>query len=175
MSGRQKGNKAEREVAGKIEKWWRRVEPEARFVRTPLSGGWGGPDLRAGFNASGDLMTTAKHFPFAVEVKRREGWSLENFKAGRACPAWQWWWQTQEAAAEMRKVPMLWLRHNREDWHVVVPFDYVLDSYMPEPDKRWTDLRDINVGKYEPAMYLVHNFLQIDPSILVGPVQGVVS
>lgn len=123
MNGRQKGSRAERDVAKMIEAWWCLVEGDARFVRTPLSGGWGGPELRAGFRASGDLMTTAKRFPFAVEVKRRESFSWRTLVDGRQSPVWAWWAQTVRAADEMGATPMLWVRRSNEPWLVLLPED----------------------------------------------------
>ncbi|MCH7846220.1 MAG: DUF91 domain-containing protein [Acidobacteria bacterium] len=71
LMSRNKGNKGEREVVKMLQPWWQKIERSCAFVRTPVSGGWGGPSLRSEFRASGDLMTTAKLWPFAVEVKRR--------------------------------------------------------------------------------------------------------
>lgn len=158
---RQKGNAAEREVAKKIQIWWRHLEPTAEFVRTPLSGGWGGPSLRGEFGAAGDLMTTAKRFPYGVEVKRREKWALHCFMAGKPCPVWKWWWQTQEAAAEMKKIPMMWIRHNREDWLVVLPIGSLHIDY----DHVWTstELQGVNYGTHEPAIYKAERLLASIP------------
>src|SRR4051812_33410532 len=100
-NSRAKGNVAEREVAGLLKVWWLPVEPDAEFIRTPLSGGWGGPKLRGEFRASGDLMTTAKRFPFVVEVKRREAWVMKNVLKGQPSPVWGWWRQAQVAALEL--------------------------------------------------------------------------
>jgi hypothetical protein len=133
-SGRPKGCAAEREVAGLLEGWWRQLEPGCRFVRTPSSGGWhgrNGADIRAGFRASGDLMTTAEDFPFVVEVKRREGWSLERFTAGRPSPVWGWWDQACLQAAEQRSEPLLWIRHNREPWRIVMREDLGRSLKLP--------------------------------------------
>ena len=125
MNGRTKGAVNERAVAKKIEGWWQDLEPGAEFYRTPLSGGWASPTARAGFKTSGDLVTTAKRFPFAVEVKAREGWSYTTFFAGKPCPVWGWWLQAQDQAREQGAEPMLWVRHNREPWVVLVREGYV--------------------------------------------------
>ena len=121
MNGRNKGSTAEREVAALIQKWWRTHSPKANFVRVPLSGGWGNPQTRAGFRASGDIMTDDTTFPFSVEVKRREGWAWKNLLAGGKSPVWDWWFQAQDQAKEMNLTPMLWLRHSREPWMVMLP------------------------------------------------------
>jgi hypothetical protein len=121
MNGRNKGTAAEREVAGLIQKWWRQYNIKANFVRVPLSGGWGNPTTRANFRASGDIMTDDYTFPFSVEVKRREGWAWKNLLEGKKSPVWKWWFQAQDQAKEMRLEPMLWLRHSREPWMIMVP------------------------------------------------------
>jgi hypothetical protein len=118
MNSRNKGSKAERDVAAMLAAWWDTFEPGVRFVKTPLSGGWSTAQVRGEFRASGDLMTTSATFPFVVEVKRREGFAWSTLLAGRRSPVWQWWEQTCKAATEQRGAPMLWLRHNREPWHV---------------------------------------------------------
>jgi len=122
--GRRKGSEAEREVAALLGAWWQAVEPGCQFVRTPLSGGWGGPKLRGEFQASGDVMTTANTFPFSVEVKRREDWSWVQFVTGKQSPVWTWWTQAEGQAKEMKKEPMLWLRQNKKEWYVVLPAPY---------------------------------------------------
>lgn len=173
---RQKGNAAEREVAKLIQPWWQKVEPEAEFVRTPLSGGWGGPSIRAGFGAAGDLMTTAKRFPFTIEVKRREGWTWVELLAGHKSPVWKWWHQSQEQADEMHKVPMLWLRQNREKspghsgWRIMMPRDYGrligIESHLGL-GHRWASETwlGINHGTFEPTLYVADHLLSVDPFV----------
>jgi hypothetical protein len=124
VNGRRKGARAELDVAKKIGAWWQWLEPKAEFHRTPLSGGWASPTARAEFKTSGDLVTTATRFPFTVEVKAREGWSMENFFKGRPCPVWAWWNQAQAQAREQDGEPMLWCRHNREPWIVLLREGY---------------------------------------------------
>jgi hypothetical protein len=139
---RDKGKTGEQEVAEMLASWWTQVEPDAIFKRTPGSGGWGGrgnAEARAGFKLTGDVMTTAKLWPFDVEVKRREMWDYDRFAQGRPSPVWSWWRQTQVSAltavrledpkteAEMFKdrEPMLWFRQNRRPWHVLLRKGFV--------------------------------------------------
>ena len=156
FGSRSKGSVGEREIAKKLEAWWQPVEPGCRFVKTPLSGGWGGPDVRAGFNASGDLMTTAKRFPWAVEVKRREGWTFERFIDGKPSPVWGWWRQAQEAALEMGKEPALFFRKNRGDWLLLLPWRRRRGEVIPpvQPVYVWQRLNlKAVVGALLPALY----------------------
>jgi hypothetical protein len=119
-NGRQKGSVGEREVARLIQQWWATVDAKAKFVRTPLSGGWGTAQVRSDFRASGDLMTTSFSFPWCVEIKRREGWKLGNVIGGEKSPVWGWWAQTWTAAQEAGADPMLWFRKNNEPWYVML-------------------------------------------------------
>lgn len=134
---RNKGSNAEREVAAELQAWWRRLEPGCVFHRTPLSGGWASSRVAAGYNASGDVVTTALRFPWTVEVKRNEGFAWKNVVAGKASPVWEWWGQAQRQAREVDKVPMLWLRRSREPWRVMVPAGSLVWVYpgktVPEP------------------------------------------
>jgi len=134
FGSRNKGSKAEREVASLLTSWWSAIEPDVKFVKTPLSGGWSNAKVRGDMRASGDIMTTSKTFPFAVEVKRREGFAWSTFLAGRASPVWGWWLQTLKAASEQKGVPMLWLRKNGEPWRIVLPWDasptYAIDGLV---------------------------------------------
>ena len=120
FGSRNKGSVAEREIAKMLSEWWGQIEPGINFVRTPLSGGWGGPELRAGFQASGDIMTTSKVWPWAIEVKRREGWVWKNLLASKPSPVWKWWQQAEGQALEMGKEPLMFFRHNKERWHVML-------------------------------------------------------
>ncbi len=172
--GRPKGSKAEIEIAKLLEPWWSTFEPfdangnPIRFVRTPLSGGWGSKDTRAGFKTSGDLMSTAVKFPFVVEVKRREGWSWKPFLNGKKSPVWAWWLQACKAAAEQDGCPLLVFRKNREPWHAILP----VMAYVRAPGpggvkgrcKAWyPDELEGRAGVHIPAMISMDYFLAHEP------------
>lgn len=173
FGSRQKGSKAEIEVAKAFEAWWAPVDPGSKFVRTPLSGGWGGKDIRAGFRAAGDLMSTAPSFPFTVEVKRREGWSWTTLIAGKRCPVWNWWKQSIGQAREQGGIPLLVFRRNREEWSVMLPLLASLDSGLfksPTFKDAWSafwTLEELQKGKVEceilPAAIRLDWFLEKDP------------
>lgn len=112
FGSRPKGSRAELEIAKLFALWWQQLEPGCVFARTPGSGAWGRGAARADFKAGGDLTTTAKRFPWCVEVKRREGWSLPVLLAGRASPVWDWWEQTTTAATEGNLAPLMVFRKN---------------------------------------------------------------
>lgn len=151
-----KGNKAELEVARILEPWWRRLERTAVFVRTPRSGGWTqGRDL---FDARGDLMCKgAPLFPWLVEVKRREKWTLQNFEDGKPCPVWGWWEKASDDAVKAARRPMLWIRHNRRPWIVLVPAETVASDFA------WSPLR----VRIQPMGFWADRFLETHPRIWV--------
>jgi len=178
-----KGRIAEREVAKLCQAWWQQLEPGCEFCRTPLSGGWSGQSVRAHFRASGDLMTTADHWPFTVEVKRRECWSVARFFKGKSSPVWSWWRQSVRQAEEESRVPMLWVRKNQYrpgtpafPWFVMLPeiyeFEVLRRGPFLKPDVRWSpDLLAENKVDYAeeiPALWLADRLLFIDPSAAAG-------
>lgn len=171
MSGkgsRNKGNGAEREVAKLIKDWWDPVEKK-NFVRTPLSGGWGAPAIRAGFKASGDLMTDAKKFPFSVEVKRREGWNLDRLLSGGKSPVWGWWAQAITQSKEMSCTPMLWIRKNRQPWRIIIPWEqHFFDGPISEHRFQWMmwDVEKLGL-EITPMMFVADAFLKLDPKQFV--------
>lgn len=128
---RRKGSTAEREVAALLAEWWGTFESDVKFVRTPSSGGWSSAAVRGEFRASGDLMTTSLTFPFCVEVKRREEYSLATLERGsNRSPVFAWYEQAAKAAVEIaeaapdRKVyPLLIFRASGCPWNVMVPLD----------------------------------------------------
>lgn len=131
--GRQKGCRGEREVAALCEAWWQQLEPGCKFRRTPSSGGWGGKsdaDVRAHFNACGDLMTTATQWPYCVEVKWRENWSFERFLFGGSSPVWGWWEQCKKAAEVQGHRPLLFFRNRELPWLMMADARHCLFSAM---------------------------------------------
>jgi hypothetical protein len=114
-------------------------------------------------------MTTAKRFPFAVEIKFRENWDLNNILLGKASPVWKWWWQCQDAATEMGKEPLLWLRRSREPWYVMLGDGFARRSISRQAlgaaARVWTPeaLRGINTVVH-PVLFVQHAFLHLLPA-----------
>lgn len=79
--------------------------------------------MRGNYRVAGDISSTSTSWPFTVEVKRREAWSMTNLVAGRPSPVWEWWEQTVKAAREEDGIPMLWLRRSKMPWMVLLPED----------------------------------------------------
>jgi hypothetical protein len=183
MNVREKGALAEREVAELLRGWWDPLEPGCKFARTPGSGGWSTANNREAFGTAGDLVTTAVLFPFAVEVKRREGWTDGELLAGRRSPVWGWWRQCQKAALEMQKVPMLWFRRSRRPWLVIMPIGFCAAPYevagrdptpvvqilapgIPTPVHQWATMKVVP-GNLWPALWLARYVLRTDPRVFV--------
>lgn len=175
--GAPKGRRGELMVAKILMDWWHKLEPTARFIRTPLSGGWQHTDRKvaAHFNACGDVMTTAAFFPFVVEVKWREKWGVNLFLDGKQCPPWEWWTQTQKAAREQNGVPMLWMRKNyirgtREPfpWLVLVPAVYSKEKVLSQPDVEWSKAQLVGggaaFGDIVPVAYDFKRFIEMSPT-----------
>jgi len=162
-----KGARGEIQVAKTLATWWGPIE-EARFKRTPLSGGWGDADTRGGFKVAGDICTTAERWPFTVEVKRREGWTFGTFARGRRSPIWGWWRQCIEQAAEEDRIPLLWVRKNRQPWLVLAPERLLVPILVRQglqPDLVFRTLSPgVDDGDIRPAMVLEPKFLALPPT-----------
>ena len=161
-----KGAKNENLVRDMMYKWWGPLEPKAKFVRTPRSGGWhAGGD----FDMAGDLMTTSKRFPFSVEVKARESWSLENFINGdrAGSPVWGWWAQCIVDAEKTGRVPFLIFKKNRKPWLVMLPLDYATKTAgMKCPNMRFEVPLQTKIEiSVHPCVYLADNFFSHKPRI----------
>jgi len=178
--GRPKGAKAELEVAAILAEWWGGFEPGTIFKRTPGSGGWASKDAREAFGTAGDLVTTSDRFPFSVEIKRREGWAWDPLISGKKSPVWKWWRQAVTQGEEMHKVPMLWLRHNREPWAVMLPlrllqarvevfgslsFNTVLDL-VGGARRIWypSELKRVDYTLVLPALLSAAAFMRVTPA-----------
>ena len=130
MGSRRKGNEYMREICRALSAWvcptWSDVTDQARLpirVRStsvmPVEGHWQG---------KGDLLHRPDfYFPFSVECKKHEAWSLDGF-ANKKWPVWAWWEQTcAQAGAHSGTLdtvaPMLIFSKNRFPDFVMVRQD----------------------------------------------------
>lgn len=174
MRGDIKGQRGEREVCNLLMNWWTPYYPDAVFIRTPGSGGWGGgskfhQSVKTDMRASGDVMTTLREFPFSVEVKWREKWSMDRVLKGRPSPVWDWWKQAQSQAIKDGLQPMLWFRRNRERWSVFLDLEYASKRVAVVPIHNWSkrELLGVDHGPKVPVLFRASDLLSIDPRILV--------
>lgn len=121
-NSRVKGNRGELDVAKAFSQWSGEI-----VRRTPGSGGWGGAQE---FGTTADLICKKKAFPFHIEVKHREGWTLDDLVTGvrkeHDKSIWQWWRQCCRAAPD-DKTELLVFRRNHQPWFVMLYAYPVLD------------------------------------------------
>ncbi|AGI11456.1 hypothetical protein LP125_131 [Listeria phage LP-125] len=126
-----KGSKFERETAKALSVWW-----GATFNRTPGSGGlkWAEEN-----NVGGDIVAPpSAGFPFIVECKKHEGWTLDNVFLNTGEPK-SWWKQVVSDATRTNKIPLLMFSRNRAKSFVMLPYDDLLYNVLR--DKRNTVAR----------------------------------
>lgn len=116
VNGRNKGATAERKLVKLFATWW-----DAAFFRTPGSGafatrGFMDEDLS---NMAGDLVTSDKTFPFCVESKKVEGWTLEQLLTSEKTHMNKWWEQTVRESPD-GKIPLLVFTKNRAPIYVMI-------------------------------------------------------
>lgn len=87
---KRKGSSNERQLAHIFQAWWQ----VGTFARTPGSGSWSRPGNREEFKACGDIISSDKSFPFCVEAKNQEGWTLDQLIHNEKCVIHSWWKQT---------------------------------------------------------------------------------
>jgi len=114
VNGRKKGQTAERKLAKLFGNWW-----GSNFARTPLSGGFATAKFREDWNAAGDLVTPDPSFPFCVESKKVEGWTLEQMLTSDKTHMHKWWAQTVDETP-VNKIPVLVFTKNRSPLFVMM-------------------------------------------------------
>jgi len=179
---RDKGAVAERFIAKKLEEWWNIVEPGCKFMRSPGSGGWSTPTIRSEFKAHGDIITTAHRFPFTIEVKRREQWTLKQVTNPRPSgPVWDWWIQAQKDARNANAIPIMIFRKNNELWRMFCPeniFQCCASYYAREESvlqhHHFTDFQmaSIDYGAIRPVMMFFDSLMCVPPSFFASPIQA---
>ncbi len=130
---------AEREVAKLLQEWWRVLEPQATFMRTPGSGAWATSHSIKGFTARGDILVdpgTCHYWPYSVEIKFRQTVtpaSIKHFEEGKKSPINGFWKQCCDAAEKDNQKPFLIFRGNRQPWRASLlgPGDvFLLDDFL---------------------------------------------
>lgn len=111
---RAKGSNYERVIAKKLSPIW-----GGEFSRTPGSGSlhWGSDN-----RVAGDIVAPPEvNFPFVVECKKHEGWTVENIMLDNGEPK-TWWAQVVTDCRRVKKTPMLLFSRNRAKDFVMVPY-----------------------------------------------------
>lgn len=125
INGRDKGQRGERAVGTLLSTWW-----GSDFARTPMSGGFRNAEFREEWNAEGDLVTPDETFPFSVEVKWHEDWTLDQLITAPKSEIWSWWEQT-DRQTPAGKIPLLVFKRNHMPWYYMIPATEAWN--IPEP------------------------------------------
>ena len=100
-NSRDKGGRGERAAAKEFRDWW-----GTDFARTPSSGGFATAKFRDDWNAAGDLVTPDNTFPFCVECKWVEDWTMEQLLSWIAGLAERKATRIMEGRAHDRSIPL---------------------------------------------------------------------
>lgn len=122
VNGRRKGHSAERRLVHLFSSWW-----GSEFFRTPGSGSFAtrGFIRTDGVDLSGDVVTTDPTFPFCIESKKVEGWTLDRFvHSPKTGELQSWWKQARKEAESCSRVPLLVFARNRIPEYVALPVAY---------------------------------------------------
>jgi hypothetical protein len=114
INSRDKGGRGENQVCALLKDWWK-----SDFARTPSSGGFKTKKFREDWNAEGDVVTPDETFPFSVEVKWQEEWTLDHILTSPQSKFWEWWEQAKRETAEGR-LTLLVFKRNRNPWFVMM-------------------------------------------------------
>lgn len=148
VNGRNKGSCYERQIA-KILTEWTKVE----LFRSPMSGGWGS-------NTKGDITPKNAQemvdWIFSIELKKHEGWNLEDLVKGtNKGKMLDWWSQCSGDASKGGKIPILIFSKNRDaDYVWIRDEDYKKIKHLG----KFPNL--IKFRKY--AIFLLDHLLEID-------------
>jgi len=124
VNGRDKGNKYENAICLAFSRWLFPELPQTTRVErlpfrrrttsvVPLDGHWHG---------AGDILhrpDLPHPWPFCVECKRVEGWTLDGSFAA-TWPVWSWWSQALAQARRVGRAPLLICGRNRRPDYVLL-------------------------------------------------------
>lgn len=159
INSRNKGNRAEREVAALLSDWTGK-----KFSRTPSSGGlqWKNTHVK------GDIVCTEEGhlFPFCVEVKFNQEINFEELLVGskKEPKILKFWDQCTRDAKLANKVPALFFRYNNlpKDFYFIIlhtehykkiRMDQMLEGYGQ-------DLFHINTKEYKLTLITTNTFFE---------------
>jgi len=119
---RAKGSGYELKIAKFMSTWW-----GGNFNRTPGSGGihWGTDQ-----SIAGDIVPPkGMVFPFVIECKKHEGWTVDNILLNTGKPR-EWFSQVVTDARRVKRTPMLIFSRNRAKDFVMLPYTHWLYGYL---------------------------------------------
>ncbi|QZA69097.1 holliday junction resolvase [Bacillus phage 010DV004] len=111
-----KGASYELKIAKLLTSWW----GGGTFNRVPASGAlhWG-RDQRV----AGDIVAPLEaYFPFVIECKKREEWTMDHILLDIGQPR-EWWEQVVSDARRVDRVPILIFSRNRAKDFIMIPYE----------------------------------------------------
>lgn len=156
-----KGASYELKIAKLMSLWWR-----GDFHRVPASGGlnWG-----ADSRVAGDIVPPqGLDFPFVIECKKREEWTMDHILLDISQPK-EWWAQVVNDARRVKKVPMLIFSRNRAKDFVMIPyvepFYDLLDVNHHDVMRTTVTIKNIReeVQKFDVIVTTMDNIKRIPP------------
>ncbi len=125
-----KGSRYELRMSKVLSEWW-----GAEFHRTPNSGAWS--STHASDMQAGDIITPiSAGFPFVVECKHHEGWTLENVIMNTGSHR-DWWMQTVGDCIRVGKIPFLLFHRNLSRNFITIPFSAVVEKRLSDSKKEY--------------------------------------
>lgn len=161
---RRKGAGFELKIAKEFEAWW----GKGHFRRCPSSGGWSTPAARDGFNTNGDIITTNRDFPWCIENKNCEGWTLDQLLLNDGCIIHTWWEQTVDETPDDLK-PMLIFKKNHQKPMVMVfadvqeSFGAMLVDKLPQGFRKFFTL---DRNKRAVVIFALEDLFKIRPEMV---------
>lgn len=145
-----KGSSYELKIAKMFTCYW----DEGDFHRVPASGGlhWGS-DQRV----AGDIVPPEKaDFPFVIECKKREEWTMDHILLDIGQPK-EWWAQVVGDARRIHKVPILIFSRNRAKDFVMLPYErsLYLDCKLAGADVMITEVTIKNIRDEEQIFEVI--------------------
>ena len=118
-----KGSSYELKMAKKFTPWWKGGD----FHRVPGSGSlhWGDDNRVAGDIAPPQNLD----FPFVLECKKHEGWTMDHVLLNIGDP-FKWWAQVVTDARRVKKIPFLIFSRNRAKDYIMVPYSGLLYLHL---------------------------------------------
>lgn len=128
MNGYAKGQRYTREVCLSLDQWTR--SPRGTFRLRPTL-----VEPLDGWSVKGDVVCApGVRFPFTVECKNVERWSLDALFEGRSADITSWWKQCAKQAAQNHNRPLLvFSRNHREDYVMLRRADCRWLRFKPLP------------------------------------------
>lgn len=125
VDSKDKGDRGEYAVRDLLQEWW-----GTDFAKTPKSGGFSTKKFRRDWNAEADVVTPDESFPFAVEVKWREGWCFEQIITAPKTEIWEWWEQAKGQSED--KLTLLVFKRNYKPWFCMMRVQDDHDEYQKD-------------------------------------------